>query len=150
MSRVIKFRAWDKVAEQMSPEFSLFGEFTLLGAVHLWQRECGNISKSSLESLGDLEVMQFTGLKDKNGVEIFEGDIIRKDDPCYWVSQGGEEEPDAEDLEAWRGGTGHVVAIPFGYIIKEIDCGNWTFNGPEGTEWSEYDIEVIGNIYQHL
>lgn len=60
--REIKFRAWDKINNEMTLNDSFY-------EVQKWNR-------TQIE-LNDFELMQYTGLKDKNGVEIFEGDIVK-------------------------------------------------------------------------
>ena len=58
--RTIKFRAWDKWKKKMIQPNN--GDFIGWHAMSNW-KDC-------------LEVMQFTGLTDKNGKEIYEGDIV--------------------------------------------------------------------------
>lgn len=120
MKREIKFRLWSNSLKIM---FSPNSEIR-----HLWsikEAPNGNIKVDD----GDV-LMQFTGMKDKNGVEIYEGDIVRI-------------------IEAQRN---YVVKFHNGcfklfHYNQRLNDNLWgTIERLFDLFWS---VEIIGNIYEN-
>lgn len=66
MTREIKFRAWEPTGVVKM----------LTGPIDFWFQACAETGKNPLKVKPDTILMQYTGLKDKNGKEIYEGDIV--------------------------------------------------------------------------
>lgn len=120
VNREIKFRAWDKEEKRIInyPELCNLYRYAEMASLDLW-----------LEN-DFITLMQYTGLKDKNGKEIWEGDIVK-----YGRYTNT---PNAVGFIAFDN---ELIA----FVIKDFRVSqDWYFMGV-----NKKNLEIIGNIYEN-
>ena len=110
----LNFRAWDKGTELMNDVTVVDLENEEV-YYHHWR-----YGHSKAINLKDIELMQSTGLKDKNDVEIFEGDILK----------------------------GPMDFGPAGFIKSVAPVSYHKINGYQLHYFLLEHTEVIGNVYE--
>ena len=117
MEREIKFRAWD------SQNNTIFSNEQIL--------EIGITFSEMVKDITKFPLMQYTGLKDKNGVDIYEGDKLW----CEWVDGNN----NSKDCVAYV-----KYNAPSMVIMRE------TLDGVMPYDFNYFSThEVIGNIYEN-
>lgn len=122
--RETNFRAWVKWDKRILPVKSIIFE---TNRVSVRLRERFWISTE----FNEIELMESTGLKDKNGKEVFEGDIVKVPD----------------DYDAFGHNAGEILKVAF-------DSGCFRLKRPNSKGRGFYfednnTVEIIGNIYEN-
>ena len=113
--REVRFRAWYEKGGYMMPVEEIDFKQMLINKSGIWRW------------FGEVELMQYTGLKDKNGVYIYEGDII-------------------EFVPFETSINNRIVKFERGVFKAELIRNGYSVTL---SELQESEIEVIGNIYQN-
>lgn len=158
--RNFKFRCWSKKenAWMFGYEYPNLGGFSLIGETVL----LGEFSAYPLERYyEDFEITQWTGLKDKNKKDIYEGDIVvLPDTESEFVDVGIGVDMKVAETPVRSIGEIKYLSGGFGIYFKETgECWEKGFNSFHTTDYTKmfsYDItdlenviEVIGNIFEN-
>lgn len=126
-----KYRAWDKVSRRMIVDEQEFIPLivTNKGVFRLSPHYGENLYEKIC--LNRFEIMQSTGMKDKNGTEIYEGDIVKPVSFASWIG---------------------VVKYSSENAAYILDDHNNEFIRSENVYLSQFNegLEIIGNIYENV
>lgn len=136
MNREIKFRAWDRVGKCMVDWFTARQTAFNINVENPLMYQLFTRNYQDISDVG-FDLMQYTGLQDKYGIDIYEGDIVRGN---WWSAY--------EYIGVIKFGETNGLHYDFyGWYVDYIDHNSHPSND------SIHDIntkfEVIGNIHQN-
>jgi uncharacterized phage protein (TIGR01671 family) len=139
MNRTIKFRAWDKASKRyIDPEY-------------LYTNSKGEIVtvvdnyENHYSLLDDVILMQFTGLTDKNGKEIFCGDVVKR----TTFTRDGEEQMTSIGEVVYKAPSFGMKLAEYKDWVEPLTDGEFQETGYDGMGTEvDFKYEVIGNIFE--
>ena len=136
----IKFRIWDKAKKHFCDYENTRNDPR---GYDEWYGDLTQTFKETLNSIQEddnLIIQQFTGLKDNNGKEIYDGDIVRGQESTFDKNANGWIDGEFENSHIWYDCHSATLVASQNHPYSET---SFVF-----TSYSLFNIEVIGNIYE--